>query len=71
MHSNKIYSISSIYDEDVDRGIRISRCRTRTLAHILKQETDANVVSIELVNYNTNRVSYFDYFSFFQRVQAP
>tara|TARA_B100001093_G_scaffold117544_1_gene109869 strand:+ start:27098 stop:29572 length:2475 start_codon:yes stop_codon:yes gene_type:complete len=54
MYSNKIYSISSMYDEDLDRGIRISRCRTRTLAHILKQETDANVVSIELVNYNTN-----------------
>lgn len=56
LNGNKIYDISLETNDDnpYDYGYQISRERTRSLARVLKEETGANVISIELVNISNN-----------------
>ena len=54
LHSNKIYDASIVEDSANEYSYQINRLRTRSLAKILKQETGANIISIELVNTPNN-----------------
>ena len=54
LYSDKIYDLTMPEMKDGGYGHSKSRERTRTFAKVLKQETGANVISIELLPNNNN-----------------